>query len=142
MITHSCLDLYLLYGKNSERTLLSAMPPCDYGCSTDPLKLAPIYAFLTFPKKMVVCSNLILWALATLTWTSFALATPLSQHSVPEPVYTRFASENNPDLALRFVENSGVCETTPGVRQISGYIDVGTNMSMVSVEWILLNITL
>lgn len=30
------------------------------------------------------------------------------------------------------VKNSGVCETTPGVGQISGYVDVGVNMSMVS----------
>ncbi|EIM84650.1 alpha/beta-hydrolase [Stereum hirsutum FP-91666 SS1] len=28
------------------------------------------------------------------------------------------------------VKNSGVCETTPGVGQISGYVDVGVNMSM------------
>jgi hypothetical protein len=29
---------------------------------------------------------------------------------------------------LSFVTNSGVCETTPGVNQYSGYISVGTNM--------------
>ncbi|KIJ64801.1 hypothetical protein HYDPIDRAFT_28162, partial [Hydnomerulius pinastri MD-312] len=34
------------------------------------------------------------------------------------------------DTNLRYVKNSGVCETTPGVNQYSGYIDVGTNMSM------------
>jgi hypothetical protein len=32
---------------------------------------------------------------------------------------------------IRYVKNSGICETTPNVTQISGYIDVGTNMSMV-----------
>ncbi|KAH6893355.1 Alpha/Beta hydrolase protein [Thelonectria olida] len=31
---------------------------------------------------------------------------------------------------LKYVENSGVCETTPGVNQYSGYISLGTNMSM------------
>ncbi|KAF4620113.1 hypothetical protein G7Y89_g14707 [Cudoniella acicularis] len=31
---------------------------------------------------------------------------------------------------LDFVKNSGVCETTPGVNQYSGYLNVGTNMSM------------
>ncbi|KAG0696239.1 Alpha/Beta hydrolase protein [Suillus ampliporus] len=31
---------------------------------------------------------------------------------------------------IRYVKNSGICETTPNVTQISGYIDVGTNMSM------------
>ncbi|KAI9447568.1 Alpha/Beta hydrolase protein [Lactarius indigo] len=31
---------------------------------------------------------------------------------------------------LSFVTNSGVCETTPGVNQYSGYLSVGENMSM------------
>lgn len=35
------------------------------------------------------------------------------------------------DGLVRFVKNSGICETTPGVQQISGYIDIGTDMSMV-----------
>ncbi|KAI0752467.1 alpha/beta-hydrolase [Daedaleopsis nitida] len=34
------------------------------------------------------------------------------------------------DGKLRYVKNSGVCETTPGVDQMSGYIDIGTNKSM------------
>ncbi|KAG2116964.1 carboxypeptidase D [Suillus clintonianus] len=32
---------------------------------------------------------------------------------------------------VRYVKNSGIYETTPNVTQISGYVDVGTNMSMV-----------
>jgi len=31
---------------------------------------------------------------------------------------------------LEFVTNSGVCETTPGVKQHSGYLSVGNNMNM------------
>lgn len=31
---------------------------------------------------------------------------------------------------MEFVNNSGVCETTPGVNQYSGYLSVGTNMNM------------
>ena len=31
---------------------------------------------------------------------------------------------------LEFVKNSGICETTPGVNQYSGYLSVGTNMNM------------
>ena len=42
-----------------------------------------------------------------------------------------FVSTVHNDLSMRYVENSGVCETTPGVHQVSGYIDVGKNMSMV-----------
>lgn len=31
---------------------------------------------------------------------------------------------------LSFVQDSGICETTPGVTTYSGYLSVGTNMSM------------
>ncbi|KAL9110061.1 MAG: hypothetical protein Q9227_005400 [Pyrenula ochraceoflavens] len=31
---------------------------------------------------------------------------------------------------LQFVTNSGICETTPGVNQYSGYLSVGSNMNM------------
>lgn len=31
---------------------------------------------------------------------------------------------------IEFVKNSGICETTPGVNQYSGYLSVGANMSM------------
>ncbi|KAH0831251.1 Alpha/Beta hydrolase protein [Lanmaoa asiatica] len=41
-----------------------------------------------------------------------------------------FRSRVQDDTNLRYVANSGICETTPGVTQYSGYIDVGTNMSM------------
>ncbi|KAG6380261.1 Alpha/Beta hydrolase protein [Boletus reticuloceps] len=41
-----------------------------------------------------------------------------------------FRSQIQNDTCLRYVANSGICETTPGVTQYSGYIDVGTNMSM------------
>jgi hypothetical protein len=44
-----------------------------------------------------------------------------------------FHSQIQDDTNLRYVTNSGICETTPGVTQYSGYVDVGTNMSMVSI---------
>ncbi|KAF2190085.1 putative carboxypeptidase S1 [Zopfia rhizophila CBS 207.26] len=31
---------------------------------------------------------------------------------------------------IEFVNNSGICETTPGVKQYSGYLSVGDNMNM------------
>ena len=34
--------------------------------------------------------------------------------------------------SLQYVTNSGICETTPGVNQYSGYLSVGDNMNMVS----------
>lgn len=36
---------------------------------------------------------------------------------------------------LRVVENSGVCETTPGVYQASGYVDLTADDSMWCVVW-------
>jgi carboxypeptidase D len=31
---------------------------------------------------------------------------------------------------VEYVKNSGICETTPGVNQYSGYLSVGENMNM------------
>ena len=31
---------------------------------------------------------------------------------------------------MEFTTNSGICETTPGVNQYSGYFSVGSNMNM------------
>ncbi|KAJ3812590.1 alpha/beta-hydrolase [Lentinula aff. lateritia] len=39
-------------------------------------------------------------------------------------------SANLPDVDISYVNNSGICETTPGVQQMSGYISVGKNMNM------------
>ncbi|KAG9308308.1 Alpha/Beta hydrolase protein [Chiua virens] len=49
---------------------------------------------------------------------------------IPNTRQAVFRSQIHPDTNLRYITNSGVCETTPGVNQYSGYIDVGTNMSM------------
>jgi carboxypeptidase C (cathepsin A) len=45
---------------------------------------------------------------------------------------TNFTVFEHADTAtkLSFVTNSGICETTPGVNQYSGYLTVGTNMNM------------
>ncbi|EIN14710.1 alpha/beta-hydrolase [Punctularia strigosozonata HHB-11173 SS5] len=52
-------------------------------------------------------------------------ATPLKRSHI-----TEFKSSVHDDTGLRFVKDSGICETTPGVSQISGYLDIGANMSM------------
>ncbi|KAJ7255294.1 alpha/beta-hydrolase [Mycena rebaudengoi] len=41
-----------------------------------------------------------------------------------------FASFRNTNSGLTYVKNSGVCETTPGVGQISGYINIAATVSM------------
>ena len=68
------------------------------------------------------------FAINALEWV--VNATPLSDTVT---IRTKFTSKYNPNVSIRFVTDSGVCETTPGVHQISGYLDVGKNMSMVSV---------
>ena len=74
------------------------------------------------------------------TLASLLALTPLLSHATPvvdtsaiqqAPVVQHFTSPTNPDISLQFVADSGVCETTQGVHQMSGYINVGTNMSMV-----------
>ena len=82
-------------------------------------------------------SFLFLLALFAINAVECVNATSLSEITT---IHTRFTSTKNPKVSIRFVTNSGVCETTPGVQQISGYVDVGKNMSMVSISF-LLNIT-
>ncbi|KAI5118652.1 hypothetical protein M0805_002572 [Coniferiporia weirii] len=65
-----------------------------------------------------------LWSLLVATLgAALAVATP------PATVHNVFQSEAVADSKLRFVRDSGVCETTPAVHQLSGYIDTGANMS-------------
>ena len=45
-------------------------------------------------------------------------------------VHTAFQSSKF-QAGLRYVENSGICETTPGVHTVSGYIDIAKNQSLV-----------
>ena len=83
---------------------------------------------------------LIFFAINAVEWVN---ANPFSDTTT---IRTRFTSRNNPAISIRFVKDSGVCETTPGVHQISGYLDVGTNMSMVSIffprehRWLVTNV--
>lgn len=60
-----------------------------------------------------------------------AIALPAGDTEDSSPSIVKFQSKLQPDVGLRFVQNSGICETTPGVNQMSGYIDFDTNMSMV-----------
>ena len=62
----------------------------------------------------------------------FVHAGSLHDSTESRPRRSVYRSQIHSDTNLRYVANSGICETTPGVTQYSGYIDVGTNMSMVS----------
>ncbi len=47
-------------------------------------------------------------------------------------IHKSFQSTQNTGVGLRYVSDSGICETTPGVHQTSGYIDIEPNMHLVS----------
>ena len=72
-------------------------------------------------------SSLLTLALATFTIASPALVDRRTfevKNGVNYTVFEHVATGSK----LSFVTNSGVCETTPGVNQYSGYFSVGTNM--------------
>jgi hypothetical protein len=54
-----------------------------------------------------------------------------SSHTEAAHVHTEFQSTKF-NAGLRYVQNSGICETTPGVHTVSGYIDIAKNQSLVS----------
>lgn len=73
-----------------------------------------------------------------LALTTIALASPLPDSSSKDKRsfverdgtnYTVFEHAAT-GAKMEFVTNSGICETTPGVNQYSGYLSVGTNMNM------------
>lgn len=77
-------------------------------------------------------------ALALLGLASLAAAAPNMKPSA-STVNKRYLEERNgvtynvfkragETSSLSYVKNSGICETTPGVDQYSGYLDVGTDM--------------
>ncbi|KAF8273243.1 carboxypeptidase-like protein S1 [Lactarius quietus] len=74
-------------------------------------------------------SSLLTLALTTFTVVSPALGDKHSFEVRNDVNYTVFEHEAT-GSKLSFVTNSGVCETTPGVIQYSGYFSVGTNMNM------------
>lgn len=74
-------------------------------------------------------------AAASLALASLALASPApkfdrrSFEEIDGTNYTVFEHAATGGQ-LKFVTNSGICETTKGVNQYSGYFSVGNNMNM------------
>lgn len=71
----------------------------------------------------------LLGGLAPLLLAFTAHSKPLEDRSVVAP-YVTFTSKTF-NGGLRYVNNSGVCETTKGVHTASGYIDIAQNQSLV-----------
>ncbi|KAF8627081.1 hypothetical protein AX15_004559 [Amanita polypyramis BW_CC] len=63
-------------------------------------------------------------------WLAFWLCFAGYTHMTWATEYTTFESVAYPGVGLRYVSDSGVCETTPGVHQMSGYIDIAQNQSI------------
>lgn len=84
-----------------------------------------IVSSLTQGGVIVPCLLAAFLAVATSSAGSF-----LDEQAVHRPIRNTFVSRLQNDTQIRYTTNSGVCETTPGVKQISGYLDVGSNMSM------------
>ena len=72
-------------------------------------------------------SSLLTLALATFAISSPALVDRRSFEVKDGVNYTVFEHAAT-GSKISFVTNSGVCETTPGVNQYSGYFSVGTDM--------------
>jgi hypothetical protein len=79
-----------------------------------------------FSRLSVVLSVLVLAAINT----NASAMTSRASAATSREVFT-FSSKLQSGVSLQYVNNSGICETTPGVHTMSGYITVGTGMSMV-----------
>ena len=85
---------------------------------------------------MRLCNQLVSAGLAL---SSLAFASPVANKEAPKDKRSFVERDGNnvtvfehaaTGAKLEFVTNSGICETTPGVNQYSGYLSVGTNMNM------------
>ncbi|KAK0512578.1 hypothetical protein JMJ35_004595 [Cladonia borealis] len=85
---------------------------------------------------MRLCNQLVSAGLAL---SSFSFASPVTNKEAPKDKRSFVERDGNnvtvfehaaTGAKLEFVTNSGICETTLGVNQYSGYLSVGTNMNM------------
>jgi hypothetical protein len=72
-----------------------------------------------------------LWTALSRSVALLPLAIAGVRCGTPADVHQVFVSQTQNETKLRYVNDSGVCETTPGVHQSSGYVDIGKNMSIV-----------
>jgi hypothetical protein len=72
-----------------------------------------------------------IYTILTLASTTLAIVSPIVDRrsfQVKDGVTYTVFDHAATGATLSFVTNSGVCETTPGVNQYSGYLSVGPNM--------------
>lgn len=89
--------------------------------------------------RSALCLLLAFPALSTAsTWHTPHSVPPRSSSSSNDKIFKREQNgvtynvfeHRDTNSTLSFVQDSGICETTPGVTTYSGYLSVGTNMSM------------
>lgn len=95
-------------------------------CAEELTVIARKHAFHSHAKTQQLCVKTIM-----LFSVLLVLGASILGHCDSLPRKHTFSSQTQEDVSLRFVNNSGICETTPGVHQMSGYVDIGTNMSIV-----------
>ncbi|KAG2158088.1 Alpha/Beta hydrolase protein [Suillus bovinus] len=81
--------------------------------------------------RTLVQAGVTLSLLAASVFMTLAVSVAEDNLDTTEAVHVEIQSKVHNATGIRYVKNSGICETTPNVTQISGYINVGTNMSMV-----------
>ncbi|KAG8871518.1 hypothetical protein FRB98_000717 [Tulasnella sp. 332] len=73
-----------------------------------------------------------MWAQILITASLVLSAMSASLPVLGSPGLRRSIASGTFGASLRIVENSGVCETTPGVHTVSGYIDVNNNENFIA----------
>ena len=64
-------------------------------------------------------------------WLQLGLWLTICVRITAAGTHKSFQSAKQAGVSLRYVCDSGICETTPGVHQASGYVDIEPNMHLV-----------
>ncbi|KAG1898067.1 Alpha/Beta hydrolase protein [Suillus fuscotomentosus] len=80
--------------------------------------------------RTLIRAGLALVLAASISITLVVSVVKDNQVANTETGHVEIRSKVHNATGIRYIKNSGICETTPNVTQISGYINVGTNMSM------------
>ncbi|KAF8730365.1 hypothetical protein AX14_005602 [Amanita brunnescens Koide BX004] len=66
----------------------------------------------------------------TSVWLQLGLWLAICIRITGASTHKSFQSTKQTGVGIRYVTDSGICETTPGVQQLSGYVDIEPNMHL------------
>jgi hypothetical protein len=121
---------------SSFRLIYNSHPWVERSASSDILSTSLSQADCQYYTTMGLFRGITAWlALAS---SRLALAAPSSPSAVIDKRYVEVRDDITYNVfehaatgtKMSFVNNSGICETTPGVNQYSGYLSVGTDQNM------------